>query len=721
MLIRDLCIYFPEAIYHPLQTYVPFLARMADRMNNASRLADIWVVMEALFIIFCNAKFRILQAKDPLEASLTAAPMYDPEDRKILWDRIIDAEREDPIAFITGWFFDESIESISRYDVCDFLCWCMFDGRNQEHLTTLELHELESFVEDLEYMISLQLYGIKVESDEGLCFPSTPNKENERESILPSNVLRENRIYSPRHNRHRMNSTDSQSFFSDGSSTFPVPNKNFRFPVDVDREEATFFSNIFESYKHRYDQYKAMLENSDFHPVQDFRSFISEKRQHAEESAMTTAHIMYETIVQPGSKMDKQLSALSQKTFDTANYLSQRREALMQQLKGNRALLTSMRETHHAVPSKQMAGLMQKITELYAALENAEHKAKEGFAQATGALASKGNSLFAKKEPRPYLRYSSDPLLGVKTYPLGFHLMVLGITESTLRVKLRNRGFERRCIGPLTYYYYPGVDGLSESNNGSKKLPIVYAHGIGIGLIYYMEFIDKLLELGRPIFLPEIPYVSGFRFWLGSHSVLSPTVVASTLTAMFASHGFSSGTFIGHSYGTSWLSYMCKFAPNAVAALLFLDPICFCLHYCKLTKNFVYHTPDPGVSSFMVRTDLMVNWTIQRAFPWNWIILFAEQIHVPCSVFLSDKDALVPVDRVLKYFSSKDIPMRNSDEVDKRYFDSSGDVNACVFRGHVHGSFVIYPQLMGPIIEACDSLCAKAEARESLSLFNKKY
>jgi pimeloyl-ACP methyl ester carboxylesterase len=63
---------------------------------------------------------------------------------------------------------------------------------------------------------------------------------------------------------------------------------------------------------------------------------------------------------------------------------------------------------------------------------------------------------------------------------------------------------------------------------------------------------------------------------------------------MLATYGFDKATFVAHSYGTSWLSYTCKYAPNSVAALLFLDPICFCLHFPRLTKNFVYHRPDPG-------------------------------------------------------------------------------------------------------------------------------
>ena len=56
----------------------------------------------------------------------------------------------------------------------------------------------------------------------------------------------------------------------------------------------------------------------------------------------------------------------------------------------------------------------------------------------------------------------------------------------------------------------------------------------------------------------------------------------------------------------------------------------------------------------MIRTDVNVNWTIQRGFPWARISLFTEQIpYVPCAVFLSEHDALVPSLKAEKYLRSK--------------------------------------------------------------------
>ena len=267
---------------------------------------------------------------------------------------------------------------------------------------------------------------------------------------------------------------------------------------------------------------------------------------------MATAHSMYETLVQPGSNVDKQLSAISHATssqlseawssvkgmkerMETATFLSDQREKLIKQLRGNRAMLARMREMSYAVPSKQMAALMRRITECSDALEGVEQRAREGFegfVHATGVIADKGNALLHRKDPRPFAKYSEDPLLGVVAYPLGLHLFVLGSTEMALRYMLKNRGFIRRCVGPVSYYYHPGRVEIDDSDSDCslvEKVPICFVHGVGIGILIYIPLVDYFLKTGRPIFLPEIPFVSGFRPWQSPNCVLSPQVVSSSV------------------------------------------------------------------------------------------------------------------------------------------------------------------------------------------------
>jgi pimeloyl-ACP methyl ester carboxylesterase len=487
-----------------------------------------------------------------------------------------------------------------------------------------------------------------------------------------------------------------------------------------------------------------MLENA--HPVQDLRNFLVE----AEETTMSTASQVYEnasttathmaanaynTIIGTGTNMDKQLSAIGhatqqqlseishatqqqlaeawksvkamQKRLEAAELLSGQLKRIKQQLKGYRALLNRMREMSSAVPSQQMAKLMRRITECYESIDRVESRAIKGL---TTGFAARVNNLLGRKEPKRYAKYSSDPLLGVGTFPLGFHLIALAGIEIPLRIMMHNRGFLRSQVGPVAYYYHPGK---SSPNEDVEKVPIVFIHGIGIGLMFYPALIDYLLSKGRPILLPEIPYVSGFKFYQSASSVLPPAVVCSTLTEMLARHGHLKGTFAGHSYGTSWLSYMTKYSPNTVAALCFIDPICFCLHYPRLTKQFVYHRPDPGTISYMVHTDLIVKHTIQRAFPWTHIILFAEQIHVPCSIFLSDGDAMVPAEKVEEYFRKKGAPIKDVSEATREYF-FNGDLQVAVFRGDNHGEWTERTDDIPLIGECFEVLCSRVDEAAAL-------
>jgi pimeloyl-ACP methyl ester carboxylesterase len=574
----------------------------------------------------------------------------------------------------------------------------------------------------------------------------------------------------------------------------------FHFSEVAPHEESNYFSELYETYRKAYDEKMTAVRNAtaDFHPVQSFQNMVSDAAaaadihfrpvhelrnlmaetgktiEKAEESAMATATHMYETLVPAGSSIDKQLSAMTHATsvqmteawnsvknikqrLETARFLQKQRQRIRQQLKGYRELLNHMRDLSSAVPSKQMASMMRRITECNEAMERLENRAQTAFVQATGFALKNIPFMHERQKPQRFAKYSSDPLLGIATYPLGFHVLMILLTELPLRVLMFKRGFERRVIGPVAYYFHPGLNAnidddsdiegndRDDSDEMPINTPLVFVHGIGLGLLPYMKLIDALLATGRPVLLPEIPYVTGFRPFQSPNGVLSPALVSSTMTAMLASHGFLKAAWIGHSYGTSWLSYMCKFARKTVAALVFLDPICFCLHVPYLTKQFVYLRPDPGTVSYMVRTDIIVNWTIQRSFPWAWVILFADQIEVPCVVFLSEKDALVPVAKVVEYFKTKDIPIVDVENCTEEFFFSgetavphagsassarneklsaiqddaseatesicSGPQISCtIFQGDGHGEWTDRPETTIPmIVGAANALCRRVE------------
>ena len=741
ILLRELCEAFPTPVYSFIAVYIPYLSHTIDKMKKSSAIVEIWVFVETIFYIMSKLHATYLQYKDPLEASLSAAPILEIKERAHLWDLMMKQIMLDcPVSFIREWFFNEPLENITSHDILDFCAWCMFEGRNQEHLTKEELRQLGSFVEELEWRISLYLHGEElIEKDvvhdfdnpqrEMVFGPGKRNMMSRSGSFILLDSDSEEDIYCDYYDRCWNRDSTPKNYcerdadmlkalvWNENPKSRVKPRKQFYFQCSND-ESHVFFSQLYENYKKRYEQCKHEMEN--FHPVQDMRNFMAEKRQRlheVEEHAIAAASNMYEnayfSIIDRGSNVDKRLNAVSSAThkqlleaWDSisrykeklrmADFIISRRKKVLNQMKGYRSVLDRMHSTSSTMPTKQMANLMNKITQCNESHEMIERSAKDAFMAATG-LATK--NFFKQKEPKRYAKYSNDPLLGLATYPAMFHLIILGLTDGLLRVVMRMKGFERLRIGQTTYYYHPGISEEEEScfsfddsyddGDKEKRTPIVFIHGIGIGLGYYFPLIDELVKLRRPIFLPEIPYVSGFRPWISRKSILTPAAAISFLTQMLASHGYLKASFIGHSYGTSWISYLCKYAPEVLCSILFLDPICFCLHCPCLTKSFVYSRADPGSISYMIRTDVIINWTIQRSFPWSRIILFEEQLpDIPCSIFLSENDALIPFKTIEKYFRSKGAPIHDFN--DKVHFENDR-INVSIFRQMGHGDWCDVP------------------------------
>ena len=494
-------------------------------MHKSSTFVEIWVVIEALFCILQILHIQYLQYKDPLEASLSAAPIATLQERFKLMNQILEQVMgDDPVSFIRGWFFDEKLDNITRYDIMDFVTWSMFEGRHQEHLTEGEVQQLNWFVKEFECSIGVFLYGEKEDDDEeidmddyGLCAPSfVSNDENDTTKQRDMKHLR--------------------------------PNKDFQFLETTHDTTPALFSTLYENYNQGYKQYMKLQEMK---PVQNFRNFVANSRQQlaeAEEHAIAAASNMYEhaysMFIHKGSSIDKQLTAFSSKThqqindawnsvgkmtehLETAKFLLSRKKFLQQQNKGYRMLLDNIIHSSHSVPVPQMVDLMKKITQCNESLEMIENSAMDSFLKVTG-FAKK--HLLQQKEPQRYAKYTSDELLGLAVYPLAFNLAILGLTDGLLRVAMSKRGFQRLNIGNTIYYFHPGKnetgdnedhdeDDRDESEDGPPVTPIVFCHGIGIGLGYYLILIDELLKMGRPLFMPEIPYVSVCIINMFFHSI----------------------------------------------------------------------------------------------------------------------------------------------------------------------------------------------------------
>jgi len=608
-------LFLSELVYYiPEDSILAKAILMVAFKTKSSPFLATWAFLEGFFYIFFKLHLVYLQSKDPLECALKSAPFQTSEERDVLWNRLVRFTKSDPIAWITGWFFDAPIEKISHYDIMDFLTWSMFEGRSQEHLTEEEIRQLNGFLADLERILA-----------EYFCVDEF--------------------------HFHESRDNDERSSFTNLISHINRSAKAAREYFHVPDETSAYAHSLYENGLHALE-----------HSRERFDFFSDE--------AMTYLHA---------------------NGIQISNFIDQKTKHIRQQMESYKMLLQNARKM--PINSSHMAKLLNEITLLCRKSHEMEQKAME-----TMKLHIK--PLFRHKKPLRYAKYSSDPLVGIKTYPLSFHLLMLFCTDTLLRIFMKRRNFRRIQVGQITYYQFTPQEMIHRDST-----PIVFCHGIGIGILPYLGFIDRLMKLNRPIFLPEIPFVTGFRAWqnINTDSVLPPHSVASNMVSMLANHGFTRATFVAHSYGTSWISYISKHAPHVLDSAVFLDPICFCLFIPFLTKQFVYHRPNPGSVSYIIRTDVHVHWTIQRCFPWHQVSLFVEDLPAKSSIFFSENDALVPKLNVYKYLSDEGAAMMDNTNfrVDLIHNNS---LSATLLRDAGHGDFLESTELVDMVVKAVEAV-----------------
>jgi hypothetical protein len=431
ILWRELCSSFPRTMLesHFMTNYFSVGVWMARSMTSSSFAVEVWAVIEGIFYVILFLHRKYLNSLDTLELSLQSAPMLEIGERAELWELMMGSEDGECSRFITGWFFGEKLENLTRYDIMDFLTWSLFEGRNIEHLTQEETNQLRGFIADLEYKISIELYGVQEDTIEGGRVSENIASSDERKGAISAlNPPSLQRLNLMRGSSAQPGTLAQDSFMVKTKGRRPQPKEPFEFPASRDESHRSYFSDLYESYKVWCDQYREMIESRHFHPVQDIRNYVAEKTQqlhNAEQSAVATAseslQNAYFSLIEKDGMIDirvRQLTALSHATqsqiaeawnsmwkmkerLQTASDISIRRKTLLKQLKSYRQTLAHLRSMATSVPSKQMADLMKKITQCNEALESVEKSAMDAFIQVTGYV---GKNLLHSKEPPRYLK-----------------------------------------------------------------------------------------------------------------------------------------------------------------------------------------------------------------------------------------------------------------------------------------------------------------------------
>ncbi|KAF9642716.1 alpha/beta-hydrolase [Thelephora ganbajun] len=204
---------------------------------------------------------------------------------------------------------------------------------------------------------------------------------------------------------------------------------------------------------------------------------------------------------------------------------------------------------------------------------------------------------------------------------------------------------------PLPYWYRP--------HRSNTKSPVLFLHGIGIGLQPYLPFIRELSkedpDLGI-IIVEILPICNRI-----TRPPLDREATCLSISQILATHNLDRVVIVAHSFGTAIASYMLQHLElsQKVTATLLVDPITFLLHHPSVAYNFLYRTPKRANEWqlwYFASRDPDIARMLGRHFFWNECIMWKEDLDggKRLAVVLSEEDQIVNAKAVRKYLTGEE-------------------------------------------------------------------
>lgn len=175
--------------------------------------------------------------------------------------------------------------------------------------------------------------------------------------------------------------------------------------------------------------------------------------------------------------------------------------------------------------------------------------------------------------------------------------------------------------GPHGATVYTFGDVSAANKNSNKQTPILFCHGIGLGLAPYVPMVLRLAATGRPIIAVEFKHLA--MRW--TQRVPTVEEAVAELAATLASFNVERCDAVGHSFGTLFLSRLSQVHPQLVRTLALMDPVCCTMWTGDLVGSFVVkpHACRNGLVTWTISRDLHAAAAVSRRFFWTHYNMWA--------------------------------------------------------------------------------------------------
>lgn len=277
------------------------------------------------------------------------------------------------------------------------------------------------------------------------------------------------------------------------------------------------------------------------------------------------------------------------------------------------------------------------------------------------------------------LRLTIDEV-GMRHRPVVWYLIVM-LVDTFTAVYLRYSGFSHHrtsltttlsVFPPRPYSLLsrhrspaPSISYWHRPHTSKTRLPLLFIHGIGIGLMPYTRWLAQINkedplsasdgEVG--ILAIELLPIS-FRI---TAALPSPDELCRQINTILHHHGYDKVVLASHSYGSVITTHLLKNELTApkIGPLLMIDPVTFLLHLPDVAYNFTARRPRGANEHqlwYFASTDMMVSHSLARGFFWADNILWKEDVgRRDCTVSLGGRDLIVDTQAVGKYLNGVEL------------------------------------------------------------------
>ena len=289
-----------------------------------------------------------------------------------------------------------------------------------------------------------------------------------------------------------------------------------------------------------------------------------------------------------------------------------------------------------------------------------------------------------------------------------------------------NRFFKVFPLRPLTIFTTHRAPGKTVSywhrqHTSKTKLPVLFIHGIGIGLLPYVNFLAEINyskeddhgEIG--VIAIEMMPIS-FRI---THGALQKEEMCQEILGILKKHHWDEFVLVSHSYGSVISTHLLQhpeISPK-IGRILLIDPVSILLHLPDVAFNFTCRKPrraNEHQLHYFGSMDMGVAHTLARRFFWSENILWKHDIEGRrVTVALSGQDLIVDTNTVGRYLT-QDGPLSSHAQSSHAHCkwkqnDWKGDgLDVLWFQELDHAQAFDYKKARFALVDVVKSYCSRA-------------